>query len=178
MSYEDQQKRISKLFELNIEENPDVSDFDDSSDSEFSNDLEDDDDQTEQCGMECNDENSPELNFMMGKDGVTKWGRKVGVRTIRTRSYNIVSHLPGAKHCGKNANLPIECFNSFFSNDIIQKIVYYTNMYIEKVEPAYENKLRCRKTDEEIHSFIGLLIIAGAIKSSKETFEVYFQKII
>lgn len=47
MSYEDQRNRISKLFQLNIKENIDVSDFDDSSDSEFGNDPEVSDHQTD-----------------------------------------------------------------------------------------------------------------------------------
>lgn len=37
---------------------------------------------------------------MMGKDRVTKWVRIADIKTVRTRSYNKVSHLPGTKNRG------------------------------------------------------------------------------
>lgn len=59
---------------MNIEENLDVSRFDDSSDSEFGYDPKVGNYQTdtEQFVTECDYENSPELNFTMGKDSTKR----------------------------------------------------------------------------------------------------------
>ncbi|KAG8274818.1 hypothetical protein J6590_099553 [Homalodisca vitripennis] len=67
-----------------------------------------------------------------GKDNLTKWRKHALPRNVRTRQQNIVTHLPGVRAAGKNSKTPKECFSLFINDDIIEKIVVYTNIKIEK----------------------------------------------
>ncbi|CAG4967977.1 unnamed protein product [Parnassius apollo] len=88
---------------------------------------------TEQSSCEDEGENYSSQSehglYYLGKDKITKWNYRTN---IRTRSHNIVDSRPGVKPVAKGAKHIIECFLLFVSEDMLTKIVFYTNNYIKK----------------------------------------------
>lgn len=106
---------------------------------------------------------------MIGKDKKTKWRKSVITKNVRTRVQNIVIHLPGPKFIAKQMKSPLDCFNLLVNDVILNLITDCTNIYIRKVQYKYKNKSLCRLIDVvEIQAVIGLLIIAGSFRASKE----------
>lgn len=112
-----------------------------------------------------------DLYFSKDKlNNIMKWKKSVPSRpNIRTRSRNIVLHLPGSKGEARNAATEIECFNLFFDNTIIGLIVCSTNIYINKIKGKYERERDARLTDDiEIRAFLGILLLSGVIGGSRK----------
>ena len=105
--------------------------------------------------------------FYIGKDQSTKWLMHKPLRNVRTRSCNIVIHLPGVKNVAKNAKEPLECFSLFVDDSMIDKIVLYTNLYVAKLHEKFSRERDCKLTDTiEIKALIGVLYMAGLKKIS------------
>lgn len=84
----------------------------------------------------------------------------------RTLRHNIVSHLPGVTSIAKYAKLVRECWELFFSPDMIRHIVNCTNIFLDKLRPNYTRDRDCRATNEtEIYALIGLLYMTGVKKA-------------
>lgn len=100
-----------------------------------------------------------------GKDGTT-WKFVEPIQTVRTRRENIVTHLPGTKGAAKQVNTPLKAWQCFFSDEVLQKIVDYTNIYID-IKNNYTRDRDAKNTNlEELKALIGLLYYAGVLKSS------------
>lgn len=108
---------------------------------------------------------------MIGKDKKTKWRKFIVTKNVRTRSQNIVIHLPGPKFIAKQMKSPLDCFNLLVNNIVLNLITDCTNIYIRKIQHKYKNTSLYRSTDIEIQAVIGLLIIAGSFRASKENLE-------
>ncbi|KAK9711576.1 Transposase IS4 [Popillia japonica] len=96
-----------------------------------------------------------------GSDG-TRWKKHFGGRrNVRTRADNIITQLPGVKGEAKEKRTPIEIWNLFITNDMLERIVVYTNIQIEL--KIYSEQYRtARATDvDELKALFGLLYIAG-----------------
>lgn len=107
-----------------------------------------------------------------GKDSITKWRKHALPRNVRTRQQNIVTHLPGVRPAGKNSKTPKECFLLFLDDSIIEKIVTYTNIKVEKDSEKNKNDRSTYKTNiAEIKAFIGLLILSGLVKSGHQNLD-------
>lgn len=105
------------------------------------------------------------IPYYIGKDCSTKWLIHKPLRNVRTRSYNIVIHLPGVKNVAKNAKEPLQCFSLFVDDTMIDKIVLYTNVYITKLQEKFSRERDCKLTDAvEIKALIGVLYMAGLKK--------------
>lgn len=114
---------------------------------------------------EIDDGPSIPSEVLIGKDKTTRWRLNVNSRVRRGRE-NIVSHLPGVKAIAKDAKTRIECWKLFFSDQIIDHIVKYTNIYLDKLRPFYSRSRDCRGTNpSEIFALLGLLYMAGVKKS-------------
>lgn len=86
---------------------------------------------------------------------------------MSTRQQNIVLHLPGSKGVAKQAETPLQAWQCFFTDDIIQKITDYTNIYIDSIKENYEREWDAKNIwIEEIKALFGLLYYAGVLKSS------------
>ncbi|KAK9694893.1 hypothetical protein QE152_g33233 [Popillia japonica] len=96
MDYEKEQQRLLKLMEEVME----VTQFDDEAEKTEDNlEIREEDSESEQ-ELESDGEMDVvnEGPFMFGKDGVTKWKNHISQKSnARTRSINLVKHLPGAK---------------------------------------------------------------------------------
>lgn len=83
----------------------------------------------------------------------------------KTRPHNLLTKLPGVKAVAKGAATTLDCWQLFFSDEIIDKIVISTNQKIEQMRQGYSRSRDCPPTDaEEIRAFLGLLYMAGVKK--------------
>lgn len=109
----------------------------------------------------------PSANTVLGKDG-TRWKLQLPVQNVRTRSHNIVTHLPGVKGAARNAKTVLSCWSAFFDDEMLNIIVGNTNKYISSKKDSYSRDRDCRTTDvSEIKAFIGLLYMAGFHRNSR-----------
>ena len=94
-----------------------------------------------------------------GRDKITKWQKMQPSLNVRTRRHNTVKHLPGVIGLAKEAKEVIDCWNLFFTDEIIQNIVGYTNIYIEKMSSHYKDPSDCRSTS--VHEIGALISMEG-----------------
>lgn len=81
-------------------------------------------------------------------------------QSSKINSIDILKTKPGLTEYGK-AEDELECFEKFFTKEIFEKILYYTNLYLEE-----EGEDICSK--EELLAVIGILLIIASSKSSAE----------
>ncbi|CAH2013301.1 unnamed protein product [Acanthoscelides obtectus] len=74
-----------------------------------------------------------------GKDK-TKWKKAEPTQSIRTRRQNIVTHLPGTKGAARQADTPLKAWQCFFADELLLKIVEYTNIYIRIIRDKYKRE--------------------------------------
>ncbi|KAK9754356.1 KH domain [Popillia japonica] len=107
----------------------------------------------------------------LGKDNSTKWQKDPPNQNVRTRSWNIVTCLPGTKGTkgsAKKAKSPLACWKLFFGDPIVEIVVENTNKYIAANFERYGRDRDCKVTDKaEIEALLGLLYLAGLLKSSR-----------
>uniref|UniRef100_A0A1B6E2X5 PiggyBac transposable element-derived protein domain-containing protein n=1 Tax=Clastoptera arizonana TaxID=38151 RepID=A0A1B6E2X5_9HEMI len=117
-------------------------------------------------------------NYLVGKDKKTLWKRTCNtIANVRTRSENIVKHLPGPVRNANQATTPLECFHLFVDNQIVQAITIHTNVYINKISVQYCRERDCKQTDPlEIKAFFGLLLYAGSIRSGHQNLRELWSK--
>lgn len=78
-------------------------------------------------------------NFIVGRDLETKWNVHMNLANLRgrVRCHNIIRgerigvRLPCSKGDGKSAKSPLDSWKLFFSDDLIERIVNYTNVWID-----------------------------------------------
>lgn len=109
--------------------------------------------------------------FYLGKDRVTRWYLEPQVpRAARTPRHNIIPffHRPGPQGNSKNAQSPAMALSCIIDDDMISKVVEYTNIYIDKVRTNFQRDRDARPTDvKEIKALIGILYLAGALKAGR-----------
>ncbi|KAF0703927.1 piggyBac transposable element-derived protein 4-like, partial [Aphis craccivora] len=145
------------------------------SDDDFSNsDLDSDivvenkhDTCTEESGLSSDEKESSDQNYL-GKDG-TKWKARMPSSNSRTRSHNLVTHLPGVKGVAKNSKSIIDSWQLFFPDEVISEIVNFTNIKIQKVREHFARVRDAKDTDIiEMKAIIGLLYLSGSLRSSHQ----------
>lgn len=107
----------------------------------------------------------------VGKDKVTHWSKhKAEKRTVKTRRENITRRLPSSSSATTNLKNPIDIWNYFMSEEIIDIIVDCTNKYIEelRVSGKYSRERDANPTSKhEIRALIGLLYLGGVTDSNR-----------
>lgn len=94
-------------------------------------------------------------------DPKVKWSKVPPSNAIRTRTQNIILHLPGVKAHARNANYFHECFQLFFDSDAIELLVTNTNLCIDKIKEKFGRDRDALPTDDtKVIAFLGLLIMA------------------
>ncbi|XP_073507254.1 uncharacterized protein [Phyllobates terribilis] len=110
--------------------------------------------------------------YYLGKDKTTKWIKKPPPKRSRTRSHNILSHLPGVIGTARNAKNEMECWNCLFTDDILVTIVTYTNQYMDTIRDSFIRKRDVNPIDViELRAFISLLYLAGASRAIQLSLE-------
>lgn len=90
-------------------------------------------------------------------------------QNVRLLARNVIpaQHAPGIKEAGKSALKLIQAFELYFTDEILNKIVDYTNEKIDQVRGKYSREHHAKTTNlVEIKAVIGLLYLAGVKKSS------------
>nr|CAH7712309.1 unnamed protein product [Callosobruchus chinensis] len=114
--------------------------------------------------------------LFIGKDKSTKWRKHQYPLNVRTRRQNIISHLPGPKGNAKNSTTPLQTFQNFIDQNIIDAIVENTNIYISSIKEQYQDPQDVTPTNAtEIHALIGLLILIGTFKSSRRLLREFWE---
>ncbi|UYV85069.1 PLS3 [Cordylochernes scorpioides] len=116
-------------------------------------------------------------NCFIGKNGY-RWNKNHAI-IGRTRSHNIITHLPGLKGPAKpKPNCGIDIFNLFFTAAIIKQISEFTNAKIEEFRQRFSDLTKSTysnfTSEIEIRAFLGLLYLAGVYKSGHENVESLF----
>ncbi|CAJ0962012.1 unnamed protein product [Ranitomeya imitator] len=132
------------------------------------------DSETEQDGDSGEDEEVG--SYYIGKDKNTKWNKKP-FQKKRREPLNIITHLPAVIGTARNAKTAVECWNSIFTDDILDSIVTYTNQYIDIIKDKYICNRTIKRTDEiELRAFFGLLYLAGAYRANRQSLEELWGK--
>lgn len=107
-------------------------------------------------------------SFFLGRDGKTKWNKHPFSQRGRAKKHNIVAtHIPGAQGTAKGAKTPEDTFFLYFDENIIDRLVLYTNMYIMKIATNFERTRDAQVTDRiEMKAFLGILLFAGTYRAS------------
>ncbi|UYV71755.1 hypothetical protein LAZ67_9000275 [Cordylochernes scorpioides] len=97
-------------------------------------------------------------NCFIGKNGY-KWNKNHAI-IGRTRSHNIITHLPGLKGPAKpKPNCSIDIFNLFFTAAIIKQISEFTNAKIEEFRQRISDLTKSTysnfTSEIEIRAFLG-----------------------
>jgi len=118
----------------------------------------------------------PNKSEIMGKNGFlwktqsTKSGGKVSQK-------NIIHIRPGPTLRAINSYEPIECFKLFFTDELINLVLLYTNQEIDRQRENYKNKESaslCHVTLSELNALFGLLVLAAALKNNHLTTKLLF----
>nr|CAI5839665.1 unnamed protein product [Callosobruchus analis] len=107
--------------------------------------------------------------YFLGRDKTTKWKNKKPRVNVRTRSHNIITHLPGSRGVAKQARSETECVKLFPNGDeIVNLISIYTNIYITRIRDNYDREKDARLTDQiEIRALFGILYMIGVNRCSR-----------
>ncbi len=134
----------------------------------------DHDSETDQEGeYDCdNDNDLTEREFIFGKDGETMWcNTRFFKTTSKTKSKNLVKIFPGPKGAAKNVTSEVDAFLKIINDDIIDQVVHYTNIYIQRKrdEVNYSRERDGKLTSRsEIIALIGVLFLIG-VKGGQHT---------
>ncbi|UYV64774.1 hypothetical protein LAZ67_3001941 [Cordylochernes scorpioides] len=110
----------------------------------------------------------PSFNYYIGKDQKTKWKKALPPKNVRTRSENIITHLPGVKGEAKNAKSILDCWNLFIDDNILECIVTNTNIYIRNIQQNYSRERDANLTNlHEIKALLGIIYFLGVMKANK-----------
>lgn len=124
--------------------------------------------------------NNPTQNYILGKDKKTKWNTHMTDTNLRgrIRRHNIIRaersgvRLPCPRGEATNVKTPIDAWTLFFPDNLIDKIVEYTNIWIDLNKAEYVRERDAKPTDKiEIKALLGLLYLAGLLKSSHTNLE-------
>lgn len=86
----------------------------------------------------------------------------------RTPSRNIVHIVPGPKEGAKGIVDPMNCFELFFTSDLMDEVLLRTNEYMEQAATKYkiQNTTTSQVTIEELRALLGIFILSGALKNN------------
>ena len=166
MSYEECVARITKLLQAVEEEEETLRG--ENSESEDKLEICDYQSGTEQSGDESEDKLPlyDRLCTIVGKDGTTKWKTIPPRQNSITRIHTILTHLPGVKSAARHATTPTEALEIFFTEEMVQLIVEYTNLEIQCIRGIYSRERNANPTNiVQLKALIGLLFLAGLLRS-------------
>lgn len=124
------------------------------------------------------DENT-DFDIFFGKNGETFWiSNNLTLPTQKTKSKNLIKIFPGSTRFTRDIKSELDIFFSFIPIEMIDKIVFYTNKFIEKravkvqnrcIEQNKEFRIRNFKptSRNEILALIGILFYLATCKGNR-----------
>jgi hypothetical protein len=178
MDYEAEQQRLLRLFE-EVPTDIEYDDEEDSSEEDYveerleKSETEQELDSEEEVEVQNNNENVSKRakwmrdTYYLGKDKETKWKKHIPVQTVRTRSVNLVTRLPGVRGAARGLTSIIDSSSCFFDDQMLNIILKNTNKSIDKVSDKYTRYRNARPTNiHEIKALLGLLYMTGVRKEN------------
>ncbi|XP_071650388.1 piggyBac transposable element-derived protein 4-like isoform X2 [Temnothorax longispinosus] len=110
-----------------------------------------------------NEDNIRESQTFVGKDNTTIWTTNEANIQGQSASKNI-TNLPGTTGPARSCSTPIECWDTFFTTNMIDSIVECTNVQLSHFQTIYKGN-ECRHTTSiEIRALLGILYMTGIFK--------------
>lgn len=104
--------------------------------------------------------------MLIGKDD-TEWKKNPPRNFRQANRNNIIRFTSGVTGNAKEAITPLEAFQLFFPDDMLSKIVSYTNTYIQQNKSNISRERDALPTNiMELKALIGLLFMGGVLRSS------------
>ena len=98
---------------------------------------------------------------------------------------NILKHKPGSRSTAKQVQIPLQSLNLFFTDEMLIKVLTYTNNSIEPTMERFSNLVKesdkyshFRRVDKiDISALLGLLYLCAAFRSNlRETLKIWNHK--
>lgn len=107
-----------------------------------------------------------------GKDNITKWAKvSFASKKAKTKARNIVKILPGPKLVSRNIPNEVDAFLKFFTNEILEKILDCSNIYIDTIKHKFQRDRDAKHIGKnEMLAFIGLLYLSGVKRANHTSF--------
>lgn len=108
-----------------------------------------------------------------------RWSAFPAISRSRTAQHNIVRDVPGLKPLFRDVlhrnTKPLDLWNLFFKNDMLDEIIRHTNEKIRKMRPNYQNKTCVQDLDIiELRAFIGLLYYTSIFKENHTHYSSWY----
>lgn len=128
--------------------------------------------------MDIDNTDQDECKFYIGRDGESLWINKTISTTSKAKAKNIVKIFPGPTSCARKARTPLETFSLFISPEMIDRIVFFTNKYIDKkkhdVKYSRERDVPQNTTKSEIQAFLGTLLLLAVKRGNSSDVREYW----
>ncbi|XP_060809050.1 piggyBac transposable element-derived protein 4-like [Amyelois transitella] len=107
------------------------------------------------------------------------WATSKGQSSARTSIRNIVRTSRGPSRSCRGLTGELHCFEKFFTDELFEEIVKWTNVEINVKRSSYESITATQKDTNvlEIKALVGTLILSAALKDNHLTTEEIFSKI-
>lgn len=116
----------------------------------------------------------PQRQILKGKND-HRWTATKGRRSGRVASANIIRTSRGPTRMNKGLYEPLECFNIFITDDIVEEITKWTNAEIQlKIQRPDVKATFKTTTCEEIRALFGILTLTAAMKDNHLTTDELF----
>lgn len=104
------------------------------------------------------------------------WSTSKGNTSTRTSARNIVRTSRGPSRSCRGLTGEISCFDTFFTNEIYEEIVKWTNVEISVKKSMYQTVTSTQSDTNilEIKALVGLLIMSAALKDNHLTSDELF----
>lgn len=104
----------------------------------------------------------------LGMDQITQWSSTPLSTSQQTKRIKLESTTPGPSEAATDCKSELECWNLFFPDSTIDKLVFYTNIKIRKVQPSFKRARDAKETDTvEIKALLGLLYLSAVTASNR-----------
>ncbi|KAF4530225.1 hypothetical protein B566_EDAN018301 [Ephemera danica] len=114
-------------------------------------------------------------DFFWAKDKLTKWMKNPVKSTGRRRAHNILTEQNSLKGPALQATTPLDFFLCMITEEMVEKIVQYTNIKIRTIAANYARDSAARDTNKnEILAVFGLLILTGIYRGSHINLEDFW----
>lgn len=119
---------------------------------------------------------APPSSNNRGKDGTVWSAHTTASSRGRPAAQNIMTVLPGPQGPARAAITPLQMWECFFTDEVLEVIVVHTNEEIERRQQRYTEDARYVQLTDliELKAFIGLLYLAGLQKASKRSISEFY----
>lgn len=130
----------------------------------------DDPDADSGSGEDFGDSNADRraADYFVGRDKITRWSKNVPVKPIKSEVQD--PPVPEVKESARGVISEYDAWNCLFTDEMLNMILTHTNNYVASVKEKYARSRSAKDvTMSELKAFIGLLYLAGILKSNRQS---------